>query len=77
MYSPTQNLNFEKKQITTMTSKQNITGVKQIREKINMNDIEGLNLLDVETTPIIINENKIMIVTKNEDNSFEDIISIK
>mgnify|MGYP004587750353 FL=1 len=59
MYSPTQNLNFEKKQITTMTSKQNISGVKQIREKINMNDIDGLNLLDVETTPVIINENKI------------------
>lgn len=33
MYSPTQNLNFEKKQITTMTSKQNITGVKQIKRK--------------------------------------------
>ena len=59
MYSPTQNLNFEKKQITTMTSKQNISGVKQIREKINMNDIDGLNLLDVETTPVILNENKI------------------
>ena len=59
MYSPTQNLNFEKKQITTMTSKQNISGVKQIREKINMSDIDGLNLLDVETIPVIINENKI------------------
>ena len=59
MYSPTQKLNFEKKQITTMTSKQNISGVKQIREKINMNDIDGLNLLDVETTPVILNENKI------------------
>ena len=59
IYSTTQNLNFEKKQITTMTSKQNITEVKQIREKINLNDIEGLNLLDVESIPIIINENKI------------------
>ena len=63
MYSPTQNLNFEKKQITTMTSKQNISGVKQIREKVNINDIDGLKLLDVETTPVIINENKIN--TKN------------
>ena len=59
MYSPTQNLTFEKKQITTMTSKQNVTNVKQIREKINLNDIQGLNLLDVETVPTIINENKI------------------
>ena len=59
MYSPTQNLTFEKKQITTMTSKQNVTNVKQIREKINLNDIQGLNLLDVETVPTIINESKI------------------
>ena len=59
MYSPTQNLTFEKKQITTMTNKQNVTNIKQIREKINLNDIQGLNLLDVETVPTIINENKI------------------
>ena len=59
MYSPTQNLTFEKKQITTMTNKQNVTNVKQIREKVNLNDIQGLNLLDVETVPTIINENKI------------------
>ena len=59
MYSPTQNLTFEKKQITTMTNKQNVTNIKQIREKINLNDIQGLNLLDVETVPTILNENKI------------------
>ena len=59
MYSPTQNLTFEKKQITTMTNKQNVTNIKQIREKVNLNDIQGLNLLDVETVPTIINENKI------------------
>lgn len=59
MYSPTQNLTFEKKQITTMTNKQNVTNIKQIREKINLNDIQGLNLLDVETVPTIINESKI------------------
>ena len=51
MYSPTQNLTFEKKQITTMTNKQNVTNIKQIREKVNLNDIQGLNLLDVETVP--------------------------
>ena len=59
MYSPTQNLTFEKKQITTMTNKQNVTNIKQIREKVNLNDIQGLNLLDVETVPTILNENKI------------------
>ncbi len=59
MYSPTQNIDFEKKQITTMTEKQNITQIKQIREKVNLRDIEGLNLIDVETVPTIVNENKI------------------
>ena len=40
MYSPTQNLTFEKKQITTMTNKQNVTNIKQIREKVNLNDLK-------------------------------------
>lgn len=59
MYSPIQNLNFEKKQILTMTDKQNVTDIRQIREKINLKDMEGLNLIDVDVTPSIINENKI------------------
>ena len=59
MYSPTQNINCEKKQIMTMTEKQNVANVKQIREKINLKDIEGLKLIDVDTVPSIINENKI------------------
>lgn len=59
MYSPIQNLDFEKKQIMTMTDKQNVTDIKQIRERINLKDIEGLKLIDVDVMPSIINENKI------------------
>lgn len=59
MYSTIQNLNFEKKQIMTMTNKQCVTNIKQVREKINLNDIEGLNLVDVDITINITNENKI------------------
>lgn len=59
MYSTIQNLNFEKKQIMTMTNKQCVTNIKQIREKINLNDIDGLNLIDVDITTNIVNENKI------------------
>ena len=59
MYSTSQNLNFEKKQIITMTNKQNITDIKQIREKVTLNDVDGLNLIDVDVVPTIINENKI------------------
>ena len=59
MYSTMENIDFEKKQITTMTNKQNITNTKQIREKINLKDIEGLNLIDVDIIPSMVNENKI------------------
>ncbi|MCI8617704.1 MAG: DUF3794 domain-containing protein [Clostridia bacterium] len=59
MYSTIQNLNFEKKQIMTMTNKQCVTNIKQIREKINFNDIDGLNLVDVDIITNITNENKI------------------
>lgn len=59
MYSTLVNLEFEKKQIMTIIDKRNITDIKQIREKINIKDIEGLNLIDVDVVPTIINENKI------------------
>lgn len=59
MYSPAQNIEFEKKQIMAMTNKQNVTDVKSIREKVNFKDIEGLSLIDVDVMPMIINENKI------------------
>lgn len=59
MYSPTQKINFEKRQILTMNDKRSVTSMKQVREKINFKDIEGCNLLDVDVTPSILNENKI------------------
>lgn len=59
MYSIVQKLDFEKKQIMTMTNKQNVVNIKSIREKVNFKDIEGLNLIDVDVIPTIINENKI------------------
>ena len=43
----------------TMTDKQNVTNIKQIREKINLKDIDGMNLIDVDIVPSIVNENKI------------------
>jgi len=66
MYSPTQNIKFEKRQIMTMTDKQNKTDIKQIREKITLKDTEGLNLIDVDVTPCILNENKINSKILNE-----------
>jgi len=59
MYSPTKNLTFNQVQLSTMTNKQNIVGTKQINEQINLDNINDLNLLDVETSVTITNESKI------------------
>ena len=59
MYSPTQKLNFERKQITTITNKQNISDTKQISKQVSLENIDGLSLLNVETKAVITNENKI------------------
>ena len=42
-----------------MTEKQSVKNIKQIREKINLKDIENESLIDVDVEPNIINENKI------------------
>lgn len=59
MYSTTQKIELEKKSIMAMTSKQNISNTKTIKEKINLKDIEGLRLIDVDVNPTVTNENKI------------------
>ena len=59
LYSPTQKLSFEKKQVMTMSEKQMKKETKQIREKLNLKYIEGKNLIDVDTVPVILKENKI------------------
>ena len=59
LYHPDINLNIGKKQVLTMSGKRTIKGEKQIREKINIKDIEGMTLLDVDILPEIIKEDKI------------------
>ena len=59
MYSPCEQINFNKKTVMTMTDKKNIKDVKQIREKLNLKNIENERLLDVDIMPVILNENKI------------------
>lgn len=59
IYSTCKRLEFNKIQISTMTNKQESKNIKQIREKINLKDIENKELMDVDVTPIIIKEDKI------------------
>lgn len=60
LYSPTENLEFNKKNVSTirdMTKKQEI---KQIREQINLEDMGGKSIVDVEISPVIENENSLI-----------------
>lgn len=59
LYSPCENLEFNKKQITTMTGKTELKESKQIREKINIESLNNKNIIDVDIVPSIVNENKL------------------
>ena len=58
LYSPSEKLDYNKKQITTMIAKRNTSNVMQIREKIELEGLDGKNMLDVEVIPVIENESK-------------------
>lgn len=58
LYSPCENLVFNKKQVNTITNKKNVKEIKQIREKVNLEGIDNKNIIDVDVTPIINNEEK-------------------
>lgn len=53
LYSPCENLEFNKKQITTITNKQTRKEMKQIREKVEIEGIENRNIIDVDVNPVI------------------------
>lgn len=59
LYSPSELLDFNKKQITTMTEKQCHREMKQIREKVKVEGLENKSLLDVDITPVFTKENKL------------------
>ncbi len=53
MYSPCENLEFNKKKINTITNKQNRQESKQIRENIQLEGIENKNIIEISVTPVI------------------------
>ncbi len=59
LYSPNENLTFNKKRITTITNKRNMQEIKQIREKIVIEGMENRNIIDVDVNPIIENQNRV------------------
>lgn len=53
LYSPCEKLEFNKKKITTITNKQSRKEMKQIREKIEIQEMENKNIIDVDVCPVI------------------------
>lgn len=53
LYSPCENLEFNKKKITTITNKQTRKEIKQIREKVEIEGMENKNIIDVDVCPVI------------------------
>ena len=59
LYSPCENLEFNKKRVTTITAKQTRKEVKQIREQVTLENMGDKNIIDVDINPIIEKENKL------------------
>ena len=59
MYCPGERMQFEKNMINTVTNKQNKKNVCNIREKVNIPELESGNIIDAEITPIINKETKL------------------
>lgn len=57
LYNPFENLEFNKKKITTITNKRTTKEIKQIREKFMLEGIENRSIIDVDVMPFIQNEN--------------------
>ncbi len=55
LYSPCENLEFDKKQITTLTNMQCKQDKKQIHEKIEIKEMENKQIVNVDVNPIIEN----------------------
>ena len=58
LYSPCENIECNRKNIVTMTDKRENKELKQIREKVTLEGLEGKNILDVDINTTINEEDK-------------------
>lgn len=57
LYNPNKEVEFEKKEIKAMTGKEKIKDVMQINQEVQLPEIIGHKIYDVEVKPIIISQN--------------------
>ena len=60
LYSPCRDVRFSQKQVNAMIGKENIRNVTQINEQVQIPEIMGHRLFDVEVCPRITNENRMI-----------------
>lgn len=53
LYSPCENLEFNKKKITTITNKQTRKEMKHVQERLEIEGMENQNIIDVDVNPVI------------------------
>lgn len=59
LYSPCEEVTFNTRRVNTMSNKSNMQKTCQVREKLNVPEIENMNLIDVDVMPVINKENKL------------------
>lgn len=59
MYCPGEKMEFDKTMVNTITNKQCRKNTCNIREKVNIPELEGGNIIDVEINPMINKENRL------------------
>lgn len=58
LYSPSENMEFNKKKITVLTNKRTTRETMQIREKVQLEGVDNRSIIDVDVQPIIEKETK-------------------
>ena len=57
LYSPSENIEFNKKTVRTITGKREIVETRDISERLRMEELQGRNIVDVDVVPNIIKQN--------------------
>ena len=57
LYSPSENIEFNKKTVRTMAGKGEISETKDISERLKIEELQGRNMIDVDIVPNIIKQN--------------------
>ena len=58
LYSPSENIEFNKRTIRTIAERKEVTDTKEIKENIMIEDLTGRTIVDVDIVPMLIKQNK-------------------